>query len=93
MALLAVVLATPASAENPNWTPPAPKKGFEYPPCYCTNREERVEIGGTACLRIGSREVWARCAMSVNNPIWRTLQQGCPPPEPSAGVAPPLPAG
>lgn len=83
-----LLAAAPAAAQNPNWTPPPAKDGFEYPPCYCTNRGERVEMGGEACLRIGAREIWARCAMSVNSPTWRTLHEGCPPPGPGASLEP-----
>jgi len=74
--LLALLIAAPALA-NPNWTPPPAKDGFEYPPCYCSNREQKVGIGKLSCLRIGSREVLARCRMSVNSPGWQMLGEGC----------------
>ncbi len=76
--LIALAVAAPAAA-GPNWTPPPAKEGYSYPDCYCTNRGDRVPLGGYACLRIGSREVLAKCGMSVNNPAWRTVQEGCPP--------------
>ncbi|HUF55857.1 MAG TPA: hypothetical protein VMM55_04780 [Thermohalobaculum sp.] len=64
---------------NPNYDPPPPKEGFSYPDCYCTDSDgQRVEMGETACLRIGSRRVLARCAWSVNNPAWRPEAEGCP---------------
>ena len=92
-AVLALAASAPAAAQQPDWVRPPAKEGYEYPPCYCTNREERVQIGATACLRIGSREVLARCAMSVNNPIWRPLQEGCPPPGPLAAAGTLSPTG
>ncbi|GIX14828.1 MAG: hypothetical protein KatS3mg118_2787 [Paracoccaceae bacterium] len=82
--LLAVgaMLAGAALAEppaNPNYNPPPPKKGYSYPECYCTGSQgERVELGQTACLSIGEKRVLARCDMSVNNPTWRYLAEGCP---------------
>jgi hypothetical protein len=82
----AAMLAAPAAAGS-DWTPPPAKDGYAYPACYCTNRGENVPIGGYACLKIGSREVLARCGMSLNNPAWRTVQEGCPPdPRPGASL-------
>ncbi|MEO1688601.1 MAG: hypothetical protein AAFU61_11910 [Pseudomonadota bacterium] len=75
-AVAALLFAGPALAD-PNWTPPPAKDGFSYPPCYCRNHEEKVGIGELGCLRIGSREVLARCRMSLNNPAWETLGEGC----------------
>ena len=64
---------------NPNYNPPPAKKGFSYPDCYCTDSNgQRVDMGKTACLVIGSRRVLARCDMSVNNPAWREESEGCP---------------
>jgi hypothetical protein len=64
---------------NPNYTPVPPKKGFSYPDCYCTDSGgKRVEMGEIACLKIGTREILARCDMSVNNPTWRKEADGCP---------------
>lgn len=84
-AFAAVFLALPA-AGDPNWTRPPAKDGFEYPDCYCTNRGERVPMGGTACLRIGSDAFLARCEMSLNNPTWRRVREGCPPVGPNAAL-------
>jgi len=59
--------------------PPA-KAGHPYPECYCTDsRGRRVEVGETACLRIGSREVTSRCTKRRNLVIWRHQSEGCPP--------------
>ena len=76
-ALVPLLAAAPAAAGE--WTPPPPKAGHDYPECYCTNRGERAPVGDTACLRIGPCEVTARCGMSLNNPAWRPIGEGCPP--------------
>ena len=84
LAFLVGIAAAPAAAQhmppaNPNYTPAPPKEGYSYPDCYCTDSDgKRVEMGETACLRIGSRQVLARCDMSVNNPTWRHEAEGCP---------------
>ena len=70
------LLATSASAD-PAFKPPKPKEGHAYPECYCTNRGVRVPIGQKSCLRIGSQEFTARCGMSLNNPAWRDMEEGC----------------
>lgn len=58
---------------------PKPKKGYSYPECFCTDSTgQRVELGRTSCLKIGSQQVLARCDMSLNNPTWRRIQEGCP---------------
>ena len=81
--LLCIVIGPgPAAAQsisNPNFTQPPAKEGYSYPDCYCTDSKgQRVDMGRTACLIIGSRRVLARCDMSVNNPIWREESEGCP---------------
>jgi hypothetical protein len=86
LAVLAMLLAAPAAADehgmpmaNPNYTPHPPKEGYSYPDCYCTDSQgKRVELGQVACLRIGSKEVLARCDTSVNLTTWRRIQDGCP---------------
>lgn len=82
-ALAPAVAAWPAAAQDagtgPGYERPAPKQGYSYPECYCTGSEgERVELGETACLSIGSRRVLARCEMAANNPAWRYETEGCP---------------
>lgn len=70
---------TPAIPAQGGYNPPKPKEGFRYPDCFCTDSAgQRIEIGKTTCLQIGSQQVLARCAMSLNNPTWRRLQEGCP---------------
>lgn len=90
LAGLLMLAAAPAAAEppatrayvppaNPNYTPAPPKQGYSYPECYCTDSVgQRVDIGQTACLQIGSRQVLARCDTSVNLTTWRTIGEGCP---------------
>lgn len=74
-----IVLAAPLAAQDYHQSRPKPKSGHDYPPCYCTNRGERVELGQTACLRVDGRTFTARCGMSLNNPAWRRERDGCSP--------------
>lgn len=61
------------------YNPVPPAKGYTYPECYCTDSQGRhVEIGDTACLKIGSKTFLARCGMSLNSPAWRRMHQDCP---------------
>ncbi|MEO0371912.1 MAG: hypothetical protein AAF231_10680 [Pseudomonadota bacterium] len=46
--------------------------------CYCTNSTgERVELGELICLTVGGRSFTAQCQMSLNNPMWREVSNGC----------------
>ncbi|NDR57198.1 hypothetical protein [Aliiruegeria sabulilitoris] len=46
--------------------------------CYCTDSTgDRVELGDVICLRVDGRMFLARCEMSLNNPMWREVQEGC----------------
>lgn len=85
--VVALMLAAPAVAEPPKpversgggYNPVPPAKGFRYPDCFCTDSEgKRVEMGQTSCLQIGSKQFLAQCDMSLNNPIWRRVSDGCP---------------
>ena len=76
LAALAALIAGPALAD-PTFNAPPPRKGEKYPECYCTNRGVRVPMGAMSCLRIGSQEFTARCGVSLNNPAWRDLEEGC----------------
>lgn len=73
----ALGLAATAAAADPTFKPPPPAKGFSYPECYCTNRGVRVQMGGLTCIRVGEGEFTARCGMSLNNPTWRKVKEGC----------------
>lgn len=47
--------------------------------CYCTDRQgARVELGETICLTVDGKSFMAQCQMSLNNPMWRKISDGCP---------------
>jgi hypothetical protein len=70
------LIAQPGHAQT--YEPPAAKEGFSYPDVYCTNRGNRVEVGSLSCLKVGGKAFVARCGMSLNNPMWRKVSDGCP---------------
>ena len=74
---VATLSATPAGSQT--FEPLPAKDGYSYPESYCSNRGHRVEMGGLSCLRVDGRVFLARCAMSLNVPVWRTIQDSCPP--------------
>ena len=46
--------------------------------CYCTDKTgARVELGEVICMQVDGRMFMAQCQMSLNNPMWREVQQGC----------------
>lgn len=46
--------------------------------CYCTDKSgARVELGETICLQVDGRMFMAQCQMSLNNPMWREISEGC----------------
>ena len=46
--------------------------------CYCTDKTgARVELGEVRCLQVDGRMFMARCEMSLNNPMWREVSEGC----------------
>ena len=46
--------------------------------CYCTDRNgARVELGEMRCLQVDGRMFMAQCQMSLNNPMWREISEGC----------------
>lgn len=46
--------------------------------CYCTDTSgARVEMGELICLRVDGKMFMAKCAMSLNVPIWRKVSDGC----------------
>jgi hypothetical protein len=53
------------------------KHPYDY---YCTGSNgERYELGEVICITASSCQVWlAKCDMSLNNPMWRKVQDGCP---------------
>ncbi|WP_425053692.1 hypothetical protein [Psychromarinibacter sp. S121] len=53
-----------------------PLPGVEY---YCTDATGgRKELGDVICITAGCDTWMARCDMSLNNPTWRRIQDGCP---------------
>lgn len=50
----------------------------KWPDCYCTDKTgARIELGTEVCMQVGGRDFIARCEMSLNNPMWREISQGC----------------
>ncbi len=61
--------------------------------CYCTDKSgSRVELGEMICLQVDGRMFMAQCQMSLNNPMWREVQEGCLSSR-LQSVQPPLDAG
>ncbi len=74
---IAAVVTTPANSQT--FEPPTAKEGYSYSESYCSNQGHRVEVGGLSCLRVDGRVFLARCGMSLNSPVWRMVQDSCPP--------------
>jgi len=54
--------------------PPLPKIEF-----YCTDSKgDRRELGEVICITASCKTWLAKCDMSLNNVMWREIQQGCP---------------
>jgi hypothetical protein len=71
VAFLIALLASPAVSDV---TSPSGKTID----CYCTDSGgDRVELGETICLHVDGRMFMAQCQMSLNNPMWREVQEGC----------------
>ena len=50
----------------------------KWPDCYCTDKGgARVELGETRCMFVDGRSFTAQCQMSLNNPMWREVGEGC----------------
>ncbi|MEM8592266.1 MAG: hypothetical protein AAGF13_07030 [Pseudomonadota bacterium] len=46
--------------------------------CWCRGSSgERFEMGDVTCFTISGRTFTAQCQMSLNNPMWRELGEGC----------------
>ena len=79
--LIALMLAglSPAAGLGAEvFHPPPPKEGYKYPECKCSNRGEMLPMGALVCLTVDGKTFLARCEMSLNNPTWRRVQDGCP---------------
>ncbi|WP_371059405.1 hypothetical protein [Rhodosalinus sp. 5P4] len=71
--------AGPSLAEGPTATPGAPTPSAATD-CYCTDSTGgRVELGESICLTVDGRSFIAQCQMSLNNPMWREISEGCAP--------------
>jgi hypothetical protein len=75
--LIALSLAVPArGAELGKQT----RTAVKWPECYCTDSQgKRVDLEEEICLTVDGRTFLARCGMSLNNPIWRKVKDGCEP--------------
>jgi len=78
---LAVILPTLTYAEGikhaaQNGKAP-PRRVIEL---YCTDTNgDRHELGEVMCLNVSScQQFLAKCDMSLNNVMWRQIQEGCP---------------
>ena len=70
IAIILAVLATQAAADV--------QKGGKTVDCYCTDKTgARVELGEKICLQVDGKMFMAQCQMSLNNPMWRKLSDGC----------------
>lgn len=70
IALLCLALASPALADG--------TYNGKTIDCYCTDSTGgRVELGETICLFVDGKSFMAQCQMSLNNPMWRKLGDGC----------------
>lgn len=77
-AFLVTALVLPLGASAEPYRPPPAKEGFSYPECYCTNRDQRMEVGGFSCLTVDGERFLAQCDLSLNSPIWRKVEDSCP---------------
>ena len=67
---LALLTAVPALADV--------KSGTRVIECFCTDKTgARIELGQMICLQVDGRMFTARCEMSLNNPMWREVHEGC----------------
>ncbi len=72
--IVPTVLAALSSAAGADVVGP----GGKVRDCYCTDSKgKRVELGQTICLFVDGRMFMAQCQMSLNNPMWRKVQDGC----------------
>lgn len=47
--------------------------------CTCRMRDgSKLELGQTACIRVGDVAYLARCEKDLNVTTWRKLRDGCP---------------
>jgi len=59
--------------------------------CYCTDKQgARVELGQMICLQVDGKSFIAQCQMSLNNPMWRKVSDGCLSSSLREGAQPPV---
>lgn len=74
-ALLMVALVSALAGLSPSVSLAAPPDAA----CTCRNRDgSKLELGQTACIRVGDAAYLARCEMDLNVTTWRKLRDGCP---------------
>jgi hypothetical protein len=74
-ALLMVALVSALAGLSPSVSLAAPPDAA----CTCRNRDgSKLELGQTACIRVGDVAYLARCEMDLNVTTWRKLRDGCP---------------
>lgn len=69
-----------AAADELGRTAPSDRSASGHD-CSCLNRGERVLLGDMTCIKVGEREFTAQCMMTLNNPSWHYVEEGCRPPE------------
>ncbi len=80
LCLLLLFAAAPALAQEvtPQGQQQAAPPTAKALDCYCTDRQHnRVELGEVICMQVDGRMFTARCEMSLNNPMWREIDEGC----------------
>ncbi len=80
IALIAALLPGLAGAGTLRRGAPSDAPPLKPIELYCTDGEgHRVELGEVICIQAGcDPEYLARCDMSLNNVMWRKVQDGCP---------------
>lgn len=59
------------------------------PICTCRNKDgSKLELGQTACIRVGDKAYLARCEKELNVMTWRKLRDACPEARLSVAVLP-----
>jgi len=77
-AVMLLLAAGPAFAQNPNLGKQKRSGPIKWPECVCTDRYgKRHQLGTTLCMTVGDRTFEAKCVMAQNNPFWRDQERGC----------------
>jgi hypothetical protein len=71
--VLALSLTAACSAVSPSFAAP------REPRCTCRASDgSKIELGQTACIRVGDVAYLARCEINLNVTTWRKLRDSCP---------------